>query len=77
MSTLPRNSCAVSLHLAERDEVDTFLAEMRQAISIAVFSGMLGVTFFGIVMTPVFYVLVRKLEMWGQRKTAASLSTAQ
>ncbi len=37
-------------------------AEMRQSIGIAVFSGMLGVTFFGIVLTPVFYVLVRKLD---------------
>ncbi len=37
-------------------------AEMRQSIGIAVFSGMLGVTFFGIILTPVFYVLVRKLE---------------
>lgn len=34
-------------------------AEMRHAIGIAVFSGMLGVTFFGLVLTPVFYVLVR------------------
>jgi len=38
-------------------------AEMRQAIGIAVFSGMLGVTFFGLVFTPVFYVLFRKLEI--------------
>ncbi len=37
-------------------------AEMRQAIGIAVFSGMLGVTFFGLIFTPVFYVLLRKLE---------------
>lgn len=37
-------------------------SEMRQSIGIAVFSGMLGVTFFGIILTPVFYVLVRKLE---------------
>lgn len=36
-------------------------AEMRQSIGIAVFSGMLGVTFFGIFLTPVFYVLMRKL----------------
>ncbi|CZT36936.1 efflux RND transporter permease subunit [Rhizobium sp. 9140] len=36
-------------------------AEMRAAMGIAVFSGMIGVTFFGIFMTPVFYVLVRKL----------------
>jgi multidrug efflux pump len=37
-------------------------AEMRHAIGIAVFSGMLGVTFFGIFMTPVFYILLRKIE---------------
>ncbi len=36
-------------------------AEMRYAIGIAVFSGMLGVTFFGLVLTPMFYVLLRKL----------------
>ena len=37
-------------------------AEMRQAMGIAVFSGMLGVTFFGLFLTPVFYVLMRSLE---------------
>ena len=37
-------------------------AEMRQAIGISVFSGMLGVTFFGLIFTPVFYVLLRKWE---------------
>jgi multidrug efflux pump subunit AcrB len=31
-------------------------SEMRQAIGIAVFSGMLGVTFFGLFLTPVFFV---------------------
>jgi multidrug efflux pump len=36
-------------------------AEMRAAMGVAVFSGMIGVTFFGIFMTPVFYVLIRKL----------------
>ena len=36
-------------------------AEMRIAMGVAVFSGMIGVTFFGIFMTPVFYVLVRRL----------------
>ena len=35
-------------------------AEMRQALGTAVFSGMLGVTLFGLIFTPVFYVLVRK-----------------
>jgi len=34
-------------------------SEMRQAMGIAVFSGMLGVTLFGIFLTPVFYVLLR------------------
>jgi hydrophobe/amphiphile efflux-1 (HAE1) family protein len=34
-------------------------AEMRHVMGIAVFSGMLGVTFFGLVFTPLFYVLVR------------------
>lgn len=37
-------------------------AEMRQAIGIAVFSGMLGVTFFGLVFTPVFYYMLRTFE---------------
>ena len=35
-------------------------AEMRQAMGIAVFSGMLGVTIFGLFLTPVFYVLLAK-----------------
>lgn len=34
-------------------------AEMRQALGTSVFSGMLGVTFFGLVLTPVFYVVIR------------------
>ncbi len=34
-------------------------SEMRRAMGIAVFSGMLGVTLFGIFLTPVFYVLLR------------------
>ena len=35
-------------------------AEMRRTLGIAVFSGMLGVTVFGIFFTPVFYSVVRK-----------------
>ena len=35
-------------------------SEMRRAMGIAVFSGMVGVTLFGIFLTPVFYVLLRK-----------------
>ena len=37
-------------------------AEMRHAMGIAVFSGMLGVTFFGLFLTPVFYVLLRQIS---------------
>ncbi len=37
-------------------------SEMRHAMGIAVFFGMLGVTFFGLFLTPVFYVLLRALE---------------
>ncbi len=36
-------------------------SEMRHAMGIAVFSGMLGVTFFGLFLTPVFYVTLRTL----------------
>ncbi|MCA9134428.1 MAG: efflux RND transporter permease subunit, partial [Planctomycetales bacterium] len=35
-------------------------AEMRRALGTAVFSGMLGVTFFGLFLTPVFYVVLRR-----------------
>lgn len=37
-------------------------SEMRQAIGVSVFSGMVGVTFFGLIFTPVFYVVMRKAE---------------
>ena len=43
-------------------------AEMRQALGTAVFSGMLGVTFFGLFLTPVFYVALRSI--FGRRRTA-------
>nr|WP_163502654.1 multidrug efflux RND transporter permease subunit [Halomonas socia] len=36
-------------------------AEVRQALGTAVFAGMLGVTLFGLFLTPVFYVALRKL----------------
>ena len=36
-------------------------AEMRHVMGVAVFSGMLGVTFFGLMFTPLFYVLIRGL----------------
>jgi multidrug efflux pump len=34
---------------------------MRHAMGVAVFSGMLGVTFFGLLLTPVFYLTARRL----------------
>ncbi len=37
-------------------------AELRQALGTAVVSGMIGVTVFGLIFTPVFYVVVRWLE---------------
>jgi multidrug efflux pump len=37
-------------------------AEMRHVMGVAVFSGMIGVTAFGLFLTPVFYVLMRALE---------------
>ena len=38
-------------------------SEMRHAMGVAVFSGMLGVTFFGLFLTPVFYVVIRGLVL--------------
>ncbi|TCV96485.1 multidrug efflux pump [Luteibacter rhizovicinus] len=37
-------------------------AEMRHAMGVAVFAGMLGVTFFGLIFTPLFYVLIRTMN---------------
>ena len=46
-------------------------AEMRHAMGVAVFSGMLGVTFFGLILTPVFYLLVRRRRRSATRQTSA------
>lgn len=48
-------------------------AEMRQALGVAVFSGMLGVTGFGLLFTPVFYVAIQGLI---ERKAAATTHEA-
>jgi HAE1 family hydrophobic/amphiphilic exporter-1 len=37
-------------------------AELRQALGVAVFFGMIGVTVFGLIFTPVFYVVTRNLS---------------
>ena len=47
-------------------------AEMRRSLGLAVFSGMLGVTFFGLIFTPVFYVLCRKLATLGKKEPQGS-----
>jgi multidrug efflux pump len=49
-------------------------AEMRKAMGIAVFSGMLGVTFFGLLLTPVFYLLVRTIAQRRRERAPTLLS---
>lgn len=46
-------------------------AEMRHAMGISVFFGMLGVTFFGLFLTPLFYVLARALSRGRPLRSAA------
>jgi HAE1 family hydrophobic/amphiphilic exporter-1 len=46
-------------------------AEMRQSLGTAVFFGMIGVTLFGLIFTPIFYVVVRRFAREGQRGKAA------
>jgi HAE1 family hydrophobic/amphiphilic exporter-1 len=41
-------------------------AEMRQSLGTAVFSGMLGVTGFGLLFTPVFYTVIRRIGSRGR-----------
>jgi len=47
-------------------------AEMRQALGTAVFFGMLGVTGFGLFLTPVFYVVI----MWFRERRAKAVALA-
>jgi hydrophobe/amphiphile efflux-1 (HAE1) family protein len=52
-------------------------AELRQALGTAVFSGMIGVTLFGLLFTPAFYVVCRWIAektSWRKRKLAADPS---
>ena len=37
-------------------------AEVRHALGVVVFAGMIGVTFFGLLLTPVFFVLMRRFS---------------
>ena len=43
-------------------------AEMRQALGTAVCFGMIGATVFGLFLTPVFYVAIRRVLIWIERK---------
>jgi multidrug efflux pump len=48
-------------------------AEVRRAMGVAVFAGMLGVTMFGLVLTPVFYVVVQGIAARLSRRTPAAV----
>jgi HAE1 family hydrophobic/amphiphilic exporter-1 len=52
-------------------------AEMRQALGTAVFFGMLGVTFFGLFLTPVFYVTIRHIVLWFSPKKKVEVAPAE
>ncbi|TWT38460.1 efflux RND transporter permease subunit [Blastopirellula retiformator] len=52
-------------------------AEMRYALGVAVFSGMLGVTFFGLIFTPVFYYVVMRLMGKGGEKEVGQAVPAE
>jgi multidrug efflux pump subunit AcrB len=47
-------------------------AELRQTLGTTVFSGMIGVTIFGLIFTPVFYVVTRRLALRAGRRRAAA-----
>ena len=49
-------------------------SEMRQAVGVAVFFGMIGVTLFGLIFTPIFYIIVRNLADGSSGKKPATTS---
>jgi multidrug efflux pump len=49
-------------------------AEMRFSLGVAVFSGMIGVTFFGLIFTPVFYKVIRNMVSTEPASRAAGLA---
>jgi hydrophobe/amphiphile efflux-1 (HAE1) family protein len=51
-------------------------SELRQALGTAVFAGMIGVTTFGLIFTPVFYVICRWLAARGRKREPALAPTA-
>ncbi len=50
-------------------------AEMRRTLGTAVFSGMIGVTIFGVFLTPVFYYVVEWFGQSGQPTTSPAAPT--
>ena len=49
-------------------------AEMRRTLGTAVFAGMLGVTLFGIFLTPVFYYVIQWFnDRWGRSSRPAAV----
>jgi hydrophobe/amphiphile efflux-1 (HAE1) family protein len=48
-------------------------SEMRQAVGVSVFFGMLGVTVFGLIFTPIFYMVVRNLADRRSRPETAAV----
>jgi multidrug efflux pump subunit AcrB len=52
-------------------------SEMRQSLGTAVFSGMLGVTAFGLLFTPAFYTVVRKISRKKQLAKAREVAHAK
>ncbi|MGC4073629.1 MAG: efflux RND transporter permease subunit [Nibricoccus sp.] len=48
-------------------------AEMRRAMGIAVFAGMIGVTIFGLFLTPIFYVVLEKIGLKKSKTTTTEL----
>jgi hydrophobe/amphiphile efflux-1 (HAE1) family protein len=52
-------------------------AELRQTLGTAVFAGMIGVTLFGLIFTPAFYVVCRWLAGLGRRRKAAARQAPQ
>ena len=52
-------------------------AEMRHAMGVAVFGGMLGVTFFGLFLTPVFYVILRTFAKRLDTKAAEPVTATE
>jgi hydrophobe/amphiphile efflux-1 (HAE1) family protein len=52
-------------------------AELRQTLGTAVFSGMIGVTAFGLIFTPAFYVICRWLAALGRKATTGAVALSE